>query len=85
MECPACGHAITIKREEIIPFDNFKDWDSYIRHNMSNATRQRKGKQTVVHASHRIIARWDGVNYGFVAEVRFNHLARIAFRGTRHE
>ena len=83
LDCPKCGHSIIRLREELIPFDNFKDWDVFVRHNMKNARRERVGLRTEISTKSKIIAKWDGINYGYAIENRFNHLARIAFTGNR--
>ena len=80
ISCPDCGHSFKPLKEDIITFDQFLEWDRYVRSNMKNGERYLEGKQTKVYAGKRIIARWDGIDYGYVSEHRTDHLKRMVWR-----
>lgn len=80
LECPDCGHSFKPPRESIIPFRTFLQWDNYVRSNMRKGERYLEGKETKVYAGKRTIARWDGIDYGYVSERRIDHLTRMVWR-----
>ena len=79
--CPKCKFQFKSKFEEIISFDVFGEWRQYIAKHMKNAIIYKMGKKTSVQSGNRVLAEWDGENYGFVSEGRTNHLKRISYRG----
>jgi len=79
-KCPKCNHKYY--EEKIIPFYNYDEWCTYITNKMPEAKRMRQGSKTVIQSNYkdgRVLAEWNGYDYGYVSEGRHNHLKRMTY------
>jgi len=79
IKCPNCNHAFEIKKEVITTFDSYDQWEEYVTKNMSKADRFAIGSKTSIQSGDRVLAEWNGFDYGFVSEGRRNKLKRLTY------
>jgi len=81
--CPNCKHSF--KEEVFITFDNYKEWNAYVNKHMAKAERFHLGAKTSIQTlpgvkhDGRVLAEWDGFDYGYVSEARHNGLERLTY------
>jgi len=67
----------------VIPFDNYGDWNAYVKKEMPEAGRYQMGIKISIQSNQktgRVLAEWDGLDYGYVLEGRHNKLLRVTYR-----
>jgi len=81
LKCPNCSHKFY--EEKILTFSDYRDWNAYVIKHMVGAHRIPMGDRTSIQSNQktgRVLAEWNGVDYGYVSESRQNGLKRIAYK-----